>query len=91
MSEKSAMNCSTLFAELTPKEAELIQGGSLVPTNKSGSFLPNINVSPTINVDASPQTNVIIGIGGSAVNVGQQNNSGGGDNIVSGGPGVVFR
>ena len=81
MSKKSTiMKHSTLVTELTPEEAAVIQGGSLVP-----DF--NVNVSPTVNVSPS----IIVGVGGPAINTGRINNSGGGDNILTGGSGVVFQ
>lgn len=76
------MKYSTLVTELTPEEAAVIQGGSLVP-----DF--NVNVSPTVNVNVSPS--IIVGVGGPAINTGRINNSGGGDNILTGGSGVVFQ
>jgi hypothetical protein len=81
MSKKSTMmKHSTLVTELTAEEAASIQGGSLVP---------DVNVSPTVNVNVSPS--IIVGVGGPAINTGRINNSGGGDNILTGGSGVVFQ
>lgn len=87
VSKKSTMmKHSTLITELTAEEAALIQGGCLVPDVNVSS---TVNVSPTINVNVSPS--IIVGVGGPAINTGQINNSGGGDNILAGGPGVVFQ
>jgi hypothetical protein len=83
VSKKSTiMKHSTLVTELTTEEAAGIQGGRLVP-----DVNVNVNISPTVNVSPT----IIVGVGGPAINTGQINNSGGGDNILAGGPGVVFQ
>ncbi|WP_299409206.1 hypothetical protein [Acaryochloris sp. IP29b_bin.148] len=79
-------NDSSLLTELSLEEAESIQGGNLISSDQTDGLSPTINFSPELNVNASPKTNILIGVGGPALQI----NNGGDNNNNSGGAGVSF-